>query len=792
VKALPFKGIPALIALSVIIIVSLLRCLQIDFFEKLELLTYDMRAREALRFPAPAATNLGFVFIDEDSLRRVRDGSLGYRFGLYWPRQVYGYLVHELQEQGAIAVGLDVLFAELRPDHAPVLLTDGSRIESDEFFAGEMRRASNVVIAVTPEIDPPALFVTNAWARGDITTERDADGTLRRVKAFRDYRQWHPALRQIEADPGYGVDLRIAQIRPTELVLPRSQGEPIKIPLDADGNMDLGDLGGENIPPGMTRKTKPFSTKRVWHMGLVLAARDLGLSLEDARIDLPHHQIILPPPPAPAPGATGSAPRAPFAAQRPRVIPVDSQGYFYVDWSLPPSHPTLTQQPIQALLSQHHERLLGHTNQLTNLWHDKVVIVGSAAAIGNDLTDRGATPIAPDTLLVSKHWNVANSILTGRFVQRAPLALELSLIALIGLLVAFIIWESRVLVGSLLVMGIAVAYVAFATFLYIHNRYWLPLCYPVLGAMLIMQLSLVIWRVVFEQADKRRVKSILSTIVSPKIARELLRAEKLSLGGARREVTVMFADVRGFTELTDSNQERVARYVRERGLSGAAAEAFYDSQAAETLATINRYLGLVADTVINHDGTLDKFIGDCVMAFWGAPTHNPQHAAACVRAAIEAQRAISRLNGECAAANQMLEAENRARLSAGLEPKPLLPILLLGTGINTGFANVGLMGSEVQTVVRQGNYTVFGREVNLASRLESASGRGRIFIGEVTHEHLRRDAPELAARCTALPDQNLKGISAAVRIFEVQWRIENDPAVAGKAQGQLAARTAAP
>jgi class 3 adenylate cyclase len=96
----------------------------------------------------------------------------------------------------------------------------------------------------------------------------------------------------------------------------------------------------------------------------------------------------------------------------------------------------------------------------------------------------------------------------------------------------------------------------------------------------------------------------------------------------------------------------------------------------------------------------------------------------------------------------------------------MLPILLLGSGINTGMATVGLMGSQAE----QQNYTVFGHEVNLASRLESASGRGRIFIGQTTYAHLLRDDPPLAAACTALPAQNLKGISALVAVYEVPWR----------------------
>src|ERR1041385_1674277 len=104
---------------------------------------------------------------------------------------------------------------------------------------------------------------------------------------------------------------------------------------------------------------------------------------------------------------------------------------------------------------------------------------------------------------------------------------------------------------------------------------------------------------------------------------------------------------------------------------------------------------------------------------------------------------------------------------------PFLPLLQLGTGINTGPATVGLMGSETQAGVRQGNYTVFGREINLARRLESLSGRGRIVISERTYEHLQREDPQLAATCIQLPPAaNLKGFRTAVKVYEVPWKTE--------------------
>jgi len=314
---------------------------------------------------------------------------------------------------------------------------------------------------------------------------------------------------------------------------------------------------------------------------------------------------------------------------------------------------------------------------------------------------------------------------------------------------------------------LAVGYLLFANLAYIEHRYWLPIILPILCSLLMTHVALVTWRVVFEQTERRRVRSIFSRIVSPNIVNELLQAERLSLGGARREVTVLFADVRGFTEFIELSQEKAAAYIAENKLSAAAAETYNNEQARETLSTVNTYLALVADQVIIHNGTLDKYIGDCVMAFWGAPTPNLKHASACVTAAIEAQRAVHRLNQQRRAENQKRERENAARTTPGLTPLPLLPILLLGSGINTGLATVGLMGSEAHI----SNYTVFGREINLASRLEGLSGRGRILISEATYQRLLAEDPELAATCRALPDlQKLKGISLAVKVYEVPWQ----------------------
>jgi len=719
----------------------------------MERITYDFRAHAALHFPAPAATNLAFVAMEDTTIDAIKnDRYLDYHYGLYWPRLVYGRLIEELTAEGAKAVALDILFGELRSDHPMVSLPNGKYLESDDYFALEDHLAGDVIIASTPKIAPPDLFATNALSVGDVSTEKDADGTLREVCAYRLVRRWNPLISKVAADPEIDLDLRHAVIQPGKILLPQNGTTNIvALPVDAQTNFQTADLLGDPLPAGVPSKARAFTEEPVWQMGIILAARQLKLDLSQAVIDEPHGAITLT-------GAGGIQ----------RVIPVDADGYFYVDWQLTNGDPRVVEEPMEQLLYQHKHRIMQDTNHLRDDFRGKLVVVGSAAE-GNDLTDRGATPLENDTFLVSTYWNVANSVITGRFIHRAPLPVELGIICFLGLTVAFITWQmrSRIVYASLVVAGLIIIYVALSFAVYIAWRYWLPVFLPVVGAMLVEHGLLVVYLVMVEEREKRRVKSVFSKIVSPDVVNELLDAENFSMGGNRREVTVFFADIRGFTTLTDEMQENVLAHVQQHQLGEAAAEQCFDESARETLETVNMYLAKVADAVIAHGGTLDKYIGDCVMAFWGAPLEKDPHALGCVRAALAAQRAIQQLNEARLAENVAREAENRERVAAGLPPKAPLRALQLGTGINTGTVIVGLMGSTEHIF----SYTIFGREVNLASRLEGVSGSGRIIISEVTHRHLQKHDPALAATCVELPPVTVKGIRTAVRIFEVPWKL---------------------
>ncbi len=680
-KLKPVKFVPALIAASVILTVCLLEGVHrvfpsLDLLQRLEWITYDWRVRQAFKFPAPAATNLGAILVDELGLKAVNE-NFGYKWA--WPRKLHGALLQELTAAGAKAVGFDILFSELDPStpDTEIKLPNGRSIASDEYFALQLRRASNVVLGAFGEtldnrwhaLMPAGLFATNALAVGHVTSDLDSDGVLRRAAAFKD-------------DPEQG---------------------------------------------------------RLWHLGIILAAKELNLDLAKAIVEL--RRIIL---------------RGKGGVER--IIPVDEQGFFYINWTLTWNDPRLAKAGFHEVIG------LGPEDLKLPGWRNKILVVGSVGA-GNNISDIGATSLSKTTYLISKHWNVANSIITGRFVRLAGTPVDLALIVLLGLIGAGLTWNLRAPWPTIWVIAICAGYVAVAFLLYAQSRLWIPIVLPVVCSLLMTHVATVTYQVVFEQKDKRRVKSVFEKLVSPNVVNELLEAKTLNLGGARRKITVFFADVRGFTEMTDVHQAQAAEYVREKNLSGEAAETVFDEQARETLNTVNIYLATIADQIKKHNGTLDKYIGDCVMGFWGAPTPNEQHALCCVRAAVDAQRAMHALNQQRAAENRRREQENAARVAAGQRPLPLLPLLSLGTGINTGVVTVGLMGSEAHTF----NYTVFGREVNLASRLEGVSGHGRIIIGEATYREILRDDPALAATCVEQPPERVKGFQKPVKIYEVLW-----------------------
>src|SRR5262245_30022267 len=262
---------------------------------RLEWMTYDWRARQALNHPGPTAPNLGFVFITDDTIEEVLSGRLGYSAGLYWPRHIYGRLVEELDRQGAQAVAFDLLLAEMRPDHAPAERPDGTQESSDYYLVRALQESRNVILAAQNGVLPPDPFRTNACAIGDIGVKRDQDGILRRARAYADYVVWHPMIAQAARRfQGFRYDTNA-------LLFPVGDRELVSIPIDPQGYFDQGrlyELSSQRMgsplqfPAKIKRLSRAYTRQRVWNLGLTLAARHLELDLTNAVVE-PGRRVVL-------------------------------------------------------------------------------------------------------------------------------------------------------------------------------------------------------------------------------------------------------------------------------------------------------------------------------------------------------------------------------------------------------------------------------------------------------------------------------------------------------------------
>jgi len=348
-----------------------------------------------------------------------------------------------------------------------------------------------------------------------------------------------------------------------------------------------------------------------------------------------------------------------------------------------------------------------------SIFRDKIVFVGISAS---GLFDAFETPFGGGRMPgIQIHASVADDFLSNRFMRPESRTVRIALIAAIALVAGLFAamlpawWAAGVIAG-----GIA-AFVFMATRL-LADGHWINITQPTLAASL-ARFGGVGYQYFFEGREKRKMKRLFGQYVSRDVYEQLVANPDLArLGGQRRQMTVLFSDIRGFTT------------VSERG------------QPEEIVAILNEYFTSMVEIVFVHKGTLDKFVGDMVMALFGAPLDDPNHAQHAVDAALAMIRQLNRLN-------EKWTAEGR-------------PALDIGIGISTGPMIAGNIGSEAIM-----SYTVIGDSVNLGARLESLNKEygTRIIISEATRE--------------ALPDRYLfrplgnvvvKGKTKPVAIFEVK------------------------
>jgi len=658
-----------------------------------ELKLYDWRIRATTSVRAASAPALEddaivLVQIDDDSLKRMEP--LVGRWP--WPRLVHAALIDYLAAAGAKAVVYDVLFAEADRSKFMVGDTEWTGEESDQALVDSTARAGNVI------------HVAEAASAELIDPTKAVVASLEGLPAFN-----QPFLvdacveRRPQVTPPFSALAKAAHAIGHSLVVYDADG-PLRrvVPFVRVGSRESPDRARDRSGDGSRAETErvipslPLAAMMMAH-GLgpeAIGVRDGVLHIGATRVPLVTE--LVPDyygPPTPACRA---------------LLP----------WRGPTRQrdgtPTFRSFSFYDLFYAQQQVLEGMAPQVSpDTFRDRIVVVGVA---GEGLRDVFVTPFAEGRMPGAEiHANTVDAWRAGRTLTPvsagqggvATLALSLA----VGVTGAFLsAWLTGV--AAVVVVG---GWVWTNVWLFGEGRWW-----PLAGPLVAMALAFVgnlAWEYFVEGREKRKVKQLFSRYVAKDVYDQLLAdPSRARLGGTRRHMTVLFSDMRGFTALTEKGAPE------------------------DIVAQLNEYFTRMVKVLFENQGTLDKFVGDMVMALFGAPLEDEDHAEHAVQAALAMVRALDVLNAEWESFGQ--------------------PRLDIGIGINTGDMVAGNIGSA--SIM---SYTVIGDAVNLGARLESLNKEygTRIIISEATRSRLKGQYD-----IRPLGSVTVKGKSQAVAIFEVR------------------------
>lgn len=649
---------------------------------RLDQFIYDARLRATM--PRTLDPRIVIVDIDEASLQQ---------FGQWpWSRDKLARLTDELMgRQQAAVLGFDVLFAE--PDASsglPVLreLAAGPW-HDDPKFSAEIER-------LAPRLDHDALFAKALAGRRVAlgyyftqTVEPRAKGLL--PAPVLPSNAFPAGSDQATRWNGFGANIPLLAAAAPEagffnIVLdPREDGVVRSVPLIAR-------YEGEAAQPG-------------YYESLALVV----------------HRLIDGTPPAVAPvfassgGQAGGPPLEAFLLGADRAglrVPVDQSASMLVPFRGPGGARGGSFRYVAAA------EVLGGRLAPGEL-KGKAVLVGATAP---GLQDLRSTPVDAVFPGVEVHANIISGLLDRRLLVVPDYAAGYEFVTalLAGLLLAFGLSLLSPPRAALLAMVTGAALVGLNTWLYLGAGLVLPLAAALVMVPLAFAFNMS-WGYFVEARASRSLAKLFGTYVPPQLVEEM-RADprRYSMRAQSKELTVMFCDMRGFTQMS----EQMAP--------------------VELQALLNAVFSRLTRIISEHRGTVDKYMGDCVMAFWGAPVDTPDHAALAVEAALEMAAAVHEING--------------AHREAGR------PEISVGIGLNSGLMSVGDMGSAVRR-----SYTVVGDAVNLASRLEGLSGHYGVEI--VASAATRNAAPDYVWQ--ELDLVRVKGKARAVRIYTPVARLRD-------------------
>lgn len=577
-----------------------------------------------------------------------------------WPRSVVADLTMRLKEMGAASVTFDMVFSE--PDRtSPALIADRLP-DTDEMSAAKE------IISTLPDNDE--IFARGIAEAGNVVTgfvPADAHMQLR------------PPI--VKKDVVFLPPTKAADIRNDFLMHTASRGNiATNLPALDKAAAGSGHFMADTDVDGIIRRAQLFIRYHQNDTSLDQLYPMLGLEALRVAINSKiENQIVLKKQSEQKPLDT----RYMLRVAQKYAVPIESDSRFWIYYRNIGEDEYV---PAYKIMGN------GVDANVRRQIDGKIVFVGTSA-IG--LKDIRSTPLDLFIPGVEVHVNIVEQIIQGKFLTRPDLVVGAESMAIFigGLLIIVLApFLNALLLGLFSLTAISGGF-ALSWHAYTAWGLLLDPVYPGLAIIVIFLVSTLLTYVRTE-ADRRRVKNAFGHYISPDFMEELTRnPEKLALGGETRDLTVMFTDIRNFTSIS----ERMSP--------------------AALIQLMNDFLTPMSDLVMQNRGTIDKFMGDAMMAFWNAPLDDPDHARHACIAALKMNQALLPIN-------QKLQKEAEAQ---GLEPL----VLQAGIGLNTGPTSVGNMGSRQRFA-----YSALGDTVNLASRLEGQTkGYGvNILIGPKTYE----------------------------------------------------------
>ncbi len=591
------------------------------FTDFIELKLYDLKFH--FRGPAPASQEVAIVAIDDASIRELGRWP--------WSRDLLARLIARLKEAGPRVVALDIIFAERE-------VTAG--VETLKRLGRSLSQAG----LLSPEV---AALIKQEEERADVD-RRLAQSIAQGAPTILGFYFERVGGKAKGPQPGQFLGPKAIQAstynlvrhldrQPPRLPLVGAERAEVNLPIMTEAAAGGGYFNMVPDPDGAVR----------WLPLAIVYGSDIYAPL--TLVTLQHY---LGRPPLSITLSQGGVESIRLGN---REIPVDRFGRLLINYPGPPgAFPTYSAADV----------LTGRLP--AGALKDKIALVG-ATAVG--IYDLRVTPFSGVSPGIEIQAAILDNILREDYLRmpggRLPVLLT---VAVLGTILGLALTRLAAAWSFALMLFLALAYTA-VNYCLFANGWQLELFYP-LAEIAGVYTGVTMLQFLAEERERLRLKKAFQSYVAPSVVEEIIRhPESLRLGGERREITVLFCDIRGFTSLAETLEPE------------------------ELVEVLHDFLNPMSEIIVSHGGTLDKYMGDAIMALFGAPLPMADHAVRACRAALEMTATLRRLDREW-------EARGRPRLR-------------IGVGLNTGVAAVGNMGSD-----RLFDYTAVGDNVNLASRLE--------------------------------------------------------------------------